>query len=81
MNVDEEIKRLQAEIARLGSKNSDGIYEVEYGILFNATTDIFEAILGTLKAAKKRGIIEYPPKPLLLYPQDAKVIIKLLVEV
>jgi len=59
MNVDHEIKLLQEQVKLLGKPNADGHYSVAYGVLFKATEDIFEAILGTLKAAKKRKIVTY----------------------
>jgi len=65
MNVDHEISLLKNEIKRLGKQNADGKYSVKYGVLFGATQNVFEAIVGTLKAAKKRKIITYDGELLL----------------
>lgn len=50
-----------------------------FGTLYDATQDIFEALGGTLKAAKKKSIISYDA-PILLKGAHDKVVITLLVE-
>lgn len=67
MNVDEEVERLQQEIKRLGKPQSDGSYTVTFGVLFNddRCANIFEALVGTLRAAKKRKIVTYDGELLL----------------
>ncbi|KAJ4832803.1 hypothetical protein Tsubulata_044945 [Turnera subulata] len=67
MNVDEEIERLKEEIHRLGKIQSDGSYKVTFGVLFNddRCANIFEALVGTLRAAKKRKILTYDGELLL----------------
>ncbi|VVB10512.1 unnamed protein product [Arabis nemorensis] len=59
MNVEEEIQKLEEEIHRLGS--------VTFGVLFNddRCANIFEALVGTLRAAKKRKIVAFPGELLL----------------
>jgi hypothetical protein len=54
MNVDHEVMLLQQQMVKLGKKQPDGSYVVKYGVLFRETAQIFEALLGTLRAAKKR---------------------------
>ena len=76
--VDHEIKLLQEQITKLGSVNAEGKSEVTFGVLYDATVDIFEALAGTLKSAKKRGIIAYSA-PILLKGSHDKVVITLLV--
>ncbi|KAJ8355845.1 hypothetical protein SKAU_G00186390 [Synaphobranchus kaupii] len=67
MNVDHEITLLTEQIHRLGSKNADGKVSVKFGVLFNddECANIFEAMVGTLKAAKKRKIVSFDSELLL----------------
>ncbi|KAG8011519.1 Costars family protein ABRACL [Nibea albiflora] len=67
MNVEHEIKLLVEEIQRLGTKNADGQTSVKFGVLFSddRCANIFEALVGTLKAAKKRKIVSYQGELLL----------------
>ncbi|KAM9339659.1 costars family protein ABRACL [Symphorus nematophorus] len=67
MNVDHEINLLKKEIQRLGSKNADGQTSVKFGVLFNddQCANIFEALVGTLKAAKKRKVVSFQTELLL----------------
>ncbi|KAL8188957.1 hypothetical protein R6Q57_029477 [Mikania cordata] len=67
MNVDEEIDQLKEEIKRLGYKQTNGSYKVTFGVLFHddRCANIFEALVGTLRAAKKRKILTYDGQLLL----------------
>ncbi|CAI5684184.1 costars family protein ABRACL [Oreochromis niloticus] len=67
MNVSHEIDLLVQEIQRLGSKNADGKFSVKFGVLFNddRCANIFEALVGTLKAAKKKKVIDFQGELLL----------------
>ncbi|XP_071103693.1 costars family protein ABRACL-like [Haliotis cracherodii] len=78
MNVDHEIGLLKEEIKRLGTPGADGT-QVEFGVLFNddKCANLFEALVGTLKAAKKRKIVKYDGELLLQGVHD-KVLIVLL---
>ncbi|XP_010547923.1 PREDICTED: costars family protein ST45-2 [Tarenaya hassleriana] len=77
MNVEEEIHRLEEEIQRLGSLQPDGSYKVTFGVLFNddRCANIFEALVGTLRAAKKRKIVAYEGELLLQGVHDKVEII------
>lgn len=77
--VDHEVATLQAQILLLGARAADGRVSVPFGTLYDATQDIFEALGGTLKAAKKRAIVAYDA-PILLKGAHDKVMITLLVE-
>jgi len=77
--VAHEVRLLQEQIALLGSRNAEGKLSVPFGVLFSATEQIFEALGGTLKAAKKRGVVDYKAPILLKGPSD-KVEVVLLVE-
>ncbi|XP_057976488.1 costars family protein [Malania oleifera] len=67
MNVEEEVGRLKEEIKRLGKIQQDGSYKVTFGVLFNddKCANIFEALVGTLRAAKKRKVVAYDGELLL----------------
>ncbi|XP_020580599.1 costars family protein isoform X1 [Phalaenopsis equestris] len=67
MNVDEEVGRLKEEIQRLGQSQPDGSFKVKFGVLFHddRCANIFEALVGTLRAAKKRKIIKFDGEMLL----------------
>ncbi|XP_070808285.1 costars family protein ABRACL isoform X1 [Pituophis catenifer annectens] len=67
MNVEHEINLLVEEIRRLGTKNPDGTLSVKFGVLFadEKCANLFEALVGTLKAAKRRKIVNYPGELLL----------------
>ncbi|KYO19095.1 costars family protein ABRACL isoform B [Alligator mississippiensis] len=67
MNVEHEINLLIEEIRRLGTKNADGKMSVKFGVLFadEKCANLFEALVGTLKAAKRRKIVTYPGELLL----------------
>ncbi|KAA8536390.1 hypothetical protein F0562_028868 [Nyssa sinensis] len=67
MNVEEEVGRLKEEIKRLGKIQDDGSYKVTFGVLFNddKCANIFEALVGTLRAAKKRKVLTYDGELLL----------------
>lgn len=61
--------------------DSDGKYVVKFGVLFSddRCANIFEALVGTLKAAKKRKIVRYDSELLLQGVHDS-VEITLLVD-
>ncbi|XP_038058294.1 costars family protein ABRACL-like [Patiria miniata] len=67
MNVEHEVKLLIDEIKRLGSPGPDGKVAVTFGVLFNddKCANIFEALVGTLRAAKRKKIISYDGELLL----------------
>jgi Costars len=77
--IDHEISLLLSKIKDLGAPDAEGHHAVAFGVLYDATVDIFEALGGTLKAAKKRGFISYN-SPLLLKGAHDKVVITLLKE-
>lgn len=67
MNVSHEVSLLVEEIQRLGTKNADGQTTVKFGVLFSddRCANIFEALVGTLRAAKKKKVIHFPGELLL----------------
>ncbi|GFS00180.1 costars family protein ABRACL [Elysia marginata] len=76
MNVEHEVKLLVDEINRLGKPGPDGKLEVTFGTLFNddRCANIFEALVGTLRAAKRKKIITYDGELLLQGVHDSVVI-------
>ncbi|GAU30537.1 hypothetical protein TSUD_65470 [Trifolium subterraneum] len=67
MNVEEEVEKLREEIQRLGKVQPDGSYKVTFGTIFHddRCANIFEALVGTLRAAKKRKVVAYDGELLL----------------
>ncbi|KAL8570178.1 hypothetical protein ACOMHN_030974 [Nucella lapillus] len=66
MNVEHEVELLKEEIKRLGTAG-DGGYKVTFGALFHddKCANLFEALVGTLRAAKRKKIITYQGELLL----------------
>ncbi|XP_029442459.1 costars family protein ABRACL [Rhinatrema bivittatum] len=67
MNVDHEVNLLVEEIRRLGTRAEDGKLSVKFGVLFadDKCANLFEALVGTLKAAKRRKVVTYQGELLL----------------
>ncbi|XP_031563884.1 costars family protein v1g158749-like [Actinia tenebrosa] len=67
MNVEHEVNLLVEELKRLGTPNADGQYVVKFGVLFSddRCANIFEALVGTLRAAKRKKIVKYDGELLL----------------
>uniref|UniRef100_A0ABI7X2E2 Costars family protein ABRACL n=1 Tax=Felis catus TaxID=9685 RepID=A0ABI7X2E2_FELCA len=60
----EDTKEMES-LVRL--KNADGKLSVKFGVLFqdDKCANLFEALVGTLKAAKRRKVVTYPGELLL----------------
>lgn len=73
MNVDHEVELLVAELQRLGKPNAQGQVAVPFGVLVRDERcgDLFEALVGTLRAAKKRKVVTYNGELLLQGVHDA----------
>lgn len=85
--VEQDIKSLIEFIKKLGTE-SNGSYTVTFGVLFQSddvaqTLEVFflsvygkvgKSLAGTLKAAKKRGILKYGPEMLLQGVSDKEII-------
>ena len=72
MNVEHKVQLLVQEIKRLGSPNADGQMVVKFGVLFSddKCANLFEALVGTLRAAKRKKIITYQGEMLLQGAHD-----------
>ncbi|KAL4240896.1 hypothetical protein ACF0H5_001678 [Mactra antiquata] len=81
MNVAHEVELLVTHIKRLGKQGADGKYAVTFGEMFDDDdcANVFEALVGTLRAAKKKKIIKYDGELLLQGVHD-KVEITLLTD-
>jgi hypothetical protein len=75
--VDQEIGHLVEFIKRLGAENAGGEIETTFGALFkdDELQNTLESLAGTLKAAKKRGIVKYKPELLLQGMSDKEPIV------
>ena len=67
MNVGHEVELLIGEIKRLGTPNAEGQVVVKFGVLFrdDRCANLFEAMVGTLRAAKRKKFIKYDGELLL----------------
>jgi hypothetical protein len=74
-SVDEEIEIL-VEAIKANGYEEGGQQHCKFGALFTATEDTLEALIGTLKAAKKRNLVDFK-KPMLFKGQDDNEIISL----
>jgi hypothetical protein len=72
MNVDEECQLLVEEIKRLGVQQPSGNIGVTFGTLFDddRCSQVFEALVGTLRAAKKRSLVSFKGEMLLKGAHD-----------
>lgn len=57
-----------------GTETADGKYEVTYGVLFDATDNLFESLSGALRTAKNQKIIAFKAPMLLKGAHDREVI-------
>ena len=74
MSANEEVSLLIEKIKEFGEQQSDGRIGVKFGILYEKTVDIFEALNGTLRSAKKSKMIDFEGQMLLKGANDSVVI-------
>ncbi|KAG5183245.1 costars domain-containing protein, partial [Tribonema minus] len=74
--IEREVEHLRKVITRLGTPQADGKIGVTYGVLFDDEEgqDYFEALMGTLKAAKKRGVVDFQGQMLLKGAHDSVMV-------
>jgi Costars len=60
-DVNKEVAMLVTELKRLSDPRADGKVVVKFGKLFDdeRCANIFEALVGTLRAAKKRKVVNF----------------------
>ncbi|EGR33478.1 hypothetical protein IMG5_051560 [Ichthyophthirius multifiliis] len=70
--INDEIEELKKDIQRLGKKNTLGKFSVPFGQLFDdeKAQQYYEALVGTLKAAKKQGVVDFQGQILLKGQHD-----------
>jgi len=76
-DVDEEVRLIHFHVYRIAQATTGGLTST-FANVFNdpQVEQTFESLVGTLKAAKKRGILDFPGM-LLLMPTHKDVIITL----
>eukprot|EP00037_Helgoeca_nana_P030602 m.379770 g.379770 ORF g.379770 m.379770 type:complete len:1270 (+) comp28230_c0_seq24:374-4183(+) len=72
--TDKEISRVIDQVKLLGTLGRDGKYEVSFGRMFVETSQIFDALSGILKTAKKYGVVEFEGEQLWQGQNDDTVI-------
>lgn len=72
--VDKEIRKLINAIKSYGLEKDDGKYQVTYGDLYEPTQNMFEALTGTLRTAKKHKVVAFEAEMLFKGTHDHVVI-------
>jgi hypothetical protein len=75
--VDKEIRKLIAAMIDLGAPSTQGLREIAFGKLFAETAQMFEALSGTLKTAKKKKVVTFATEMLLQGAHDNVIIVLL----
>ena len=76
-SVEHELTVLLTGIVRLGTSRSDGSYLVTFGVLVDdeRLEQLLESLVGSLKAGRKRGVLQWEGQLLLKGPHDAAEIV------
>jgi hypothetical protein len=61
-------------VIRHGSRSGSQQHKIPFGSLFYATDNVFEALAGTLRTAKKYGVVDYDGDLLMQRIHDDTVI-------
>ncbi len=74
MDVEGEVRQLIVDVKRLGAPSAahGGKTTVKFGVLFDdeAVAQFYEALVGTLRSAKKRGVVQFEGQMLLKGAHD-----------
>ena len=78
-DVDREVQLIVENLQRVGKAQPDGSYVTTFGEFFNdpVVEQTFESLVGSLKAAKRRGLVSFQGQ-MLLMPTHKDVVITLL---
>eukprot|EP01101_Sappina_pedata_P008074 TRINITY_DN4408_c0_g1_i1.p2 TRINITY_DN4408_c0_g1~~TRINITY_DN4408_c0_g1_i1.p2 ORF type:complete len:102 (-),score=59.56 TRINITY_DN4408_c0_g1_i1:89-394(-) len=77
-DVEHEIKLIQFHLERIGTVQADGTVKTTFGDVFNdeEAEQIFESLVGSLKAARKAGVIKFQGQMLLMpVHKDVEIIL------
>jgi len=77
-NVDEEVRLIHMHTERVSKEKGRSGMEATFGEIFSDSQveQVFESLVGSLKAAKRRGILDFPGQ-LLLMPTHKDTMITL----
>eukprot|EP00037_Helgoeca_nana_P029125 m.346400 g.346400 ORF g.346400 m.346400 type:complete len:403 (+) comp27908_c0_seq1:2-1210(+) len=75
--TNKEVRKLIAAITRLGSLDGTARPHVKFGVLFEATANLFEALSGTCRTARRVGVVQYDVEH-LWQGRDDDVVVTLL---
>jgi len=78
-DVEHEIKGVQYFVAKIGKQEPDGTYKCTFAQIFGdeEAEQWFESLVGSLKAARKAGVIKFDGQ-MLLMPVSKDVVIHLI---
>lgn len=78
-DVDREVELVVMHMKRIGTQQPDGSYQITFGDFFNdpEVEQTFESLVGSLKAAKRRGLLNFQGQ-MLLMPTHKDVVLTLL---
>jgi hypothetical protein len=78
-DVENEVRLVQYHLKRLGTEQANGTYTCTFGTFFNdrEVEQLFESLVGSLKAAKRRGVVDFQGQ-MLLFPTHKDVVLTLL---
>lgn len=78
-DVDREVELVVMHMQRIATPQPDGSYQITFGEFFNdpEVEQTFESLVGSLKAAKRRGLLNFQGQ-MLLMPTHKDVVLTLL---
>lgn len=73
-HVASEIEILVKALREHGIPGPEGQLQATFGVVYEVTQDTLEALNGTLRAAKKQGVVTFIKQMLLKGPDDNELI-------
>mmetsp|Transcript_11038 Transcript_11038/g.18838 ORF Transcript_11038/g.18838 Transcript_11038/m.18838 type:complete len:101 (+) Transcript_11038:50-352(+) len=67
-DVEHEITLVKWYVAKVGTKQADGTFKCTFGDIFydEEAEQIFESLVGSLKAARRNGVLDFKGQMLLM---------------